>query len=823
MLSLATVRARWTSLLGTFVALGLGVTVLAMTALVLTSAEPEVPRRYAGTRVVVQSPAVDQSDGTFTPGRPWSRERTRELLRALAAVPGVDRAVPDRAFYAQPVIDGRPVGAPGPEPRGRNWSGTAFGPERLVAGGPPADEHQVVLDASLGLAPGSPVTLLTAAGPARYTVSGLVPGTAPGTAPGTVDPPSLYLSDRAAEALAPGVRVIGLVTAPGADVPAVAAAAASAVGGDGTVLHGTALTALEDRSAEKTRWIGLQILTATAGLTAFVSVFVVASTFAFAIVQRRREFGLLRTIGATPRQIARTVYAESLGVGVAAGGAGVLLGALLAPALGALMVEGGLEPAGFTVRFGALPLLGSFALGLVVALLGVWSASRRAARTAPLEALREAAVEHRPMTRGRWIAGGVCTALGLGLVVVAAGSESDSMINNALYAAMALIVGLMLFAPAVLPPIVRAVCRPLSGLRGATAAVARESAVTAVRRTASTAAPVLVTVGFAVLIAGLFQLRASGYALEETVRQQATSVVTPQGTPGLSDAAVAAVPGGASLLPTRLYAGGTDHVGAVGMSEAAFRAARTRMTVTSGSLDGLTGENTMVVKAGTAAWLGWTTGHRVPVTFEDGSTVDVTVVAEITDGSATASVLLTTRTVRAHDPSALTSVVHTAGATSSAVLAPLGARALSSAEYASRTTSEDDALVRIFLVVLIGTSLGCSSLAVANTLLMATAQRAGDFTVLRLSGATRRQVLRIVAAESTLVVGIGAALGLLIAVVTLAGVRSGLSARLGTRVDLALPWSTMALTTGLCLLLALLAGVLPARAALRRPGARPAD
>lgn len=247
------------------------------------------------------------------------------------------------------------------------------------------------------------------------------------------------------------------------------------------------------------------------------------------------------------------------------------------------------------------------------------------------------------------------------------------------------------------------------------------------------------------------------------------------------------------------------------------------MTVTSGSLDGLTGENTMVVKAGTAAWLGWTTGHRVPVTFEDGSTVDVTVVAEITDGSATASVLLTTRTVRAHDPSALTSVVHTAGATSSAVLAPLGARALSSAEYASRTTSEDDALVRIFLVVLIGTSLGCSSLAVANTLLMATAQRAGDFTVLRLSGATRRQVLRIVAAESTLVVGIGAALGLLIAVVTLAGVRSGLSARLGTRVDLALPWSTMALTTGLCLLLALLAGVLPARAALRRPGARPAD
>ncbi|MER7584800.1 hypothetical protein [Kitasatospora sp. NPDC097691] len=275
------------------------------------------------------------------------------------------------------------------------------------------------------------------------------------------------------------------------------------------------------------------------------------------------------------------------------------------------------------------------------------------------------------MTRCRWIAGAVVTALGLGLVVVAADSASDSMINNALDAAMALIVGLTLFLPAIVPPIVRAVWWRLSGLRGATGLVARESTLTAVRRTASTAAPVLVTVGFAVLIAGLFQLRATGYALEETVRQQATAVVAPHGSPGLSDAAVAAVPGGASLLPTRLYAGGTDHVGAVGMSDAALRKARTGMTVTSGSLDGLTGANganTAVVKASTARWLGWATGHSVPVTFEDGRTADLTVVAEITDDSATASVLLTADTVRAHDPSALTSVVYAADAAPSPAL-----------------------------------------------------------------------------------------------------------------------------------------------------------
>ncbi|MER7766491.1 ABC transporter permease [Kitasatospora sp. NPDC096140] len=344
--------------------------------------------------------------------------------------------------------------------------------------------------------------------------------------------------------------------------------------------------------------------------------------------------------------------------------------------------------------------------------------------------------------------------------------------------------------------------------------MARESALTAVRRTASTAAPVLVTVGFAVLIAGLFQLRATGYALEETVRQQATAVVIPHHAPGLSDAAVAAVPGGASLLPTRLYTGGTDHVGVVGMSEAAFRRARTGMTVTAGALDGLTGENTAVVKASTARWLGWSTGRSAPVTFEDGRTVDLTVVAEITDDSTIASVLLTTGTVRAHDPSALTSVVYTADATPSpaldAVLAPLGAQSLSTAEYGARPDSADDALVRIFLVILIGMSLGYTCLAIANTLLMATAERAADFAVLRLSGATRRQVLGVVAAESAPAVGIGTALGLAVALVTLLGLRSGLAAQLGTRVALDLPWSTVALTVGVCLAIALAAGLLPA-------------
>ncbi|MFE1291253.1 ABC transporter permease [Streptomyces sp. NPDC058751] len=810
MLSLATIRQRWVSFTGTFTALCLGVTILCMTALVLASADPEAPKRYAGTKVLVQSPGADQSDGNFTENLPWSPERTKELVSELGSVPGVAAAVPDRSFYTQAMVDGKPVDDPGGELRGHPWASAALAPDKLTSGRAPQAADEVVLDKSLGLAPGAPVTLLTARGPAQYKVSG------------TVDSDAFYLTDSTAEPLSGGVRVIGLVTEKGADAAAVASAAEKVVGKDDKVLAGGGLKDLEAKTAAKTRWIGMQILIAMAGLTAFVSVFVVASTFAFSIVQRRREFGLLRTIGATPRQIRRMMYGEALGVGVVAATTGLVLGSLFAPVLGGLLVDGGLEPAGFTVRMQALPLIGSFALGLLVALLGVWSASRRAARIAPLEALREAALEKRPMTRGRWIGAIGFTAFGLILVLVAAGSSSDEMINNALYAAMALIVGLTLFAPAVIPLVVKAVWWPLGRLRGATSMVARESSLTAVRRTASTAAPVLVTVGFAVLIAGMFQIKASGYALEETVRQDATSVVTPKGTPGLSDAAVATVPDGASLLPTELYVGGTDHIGAMGVSEGAFEKAREKMTVKSGSLDALQGENTMIVRSSTTAWLGWTTGRTVPVTFEDGRTEKVKVVAEITDDSSTASVLLTRDTARAHSPSALTQVVYASGSQRPAVSAELGAEALSTSDYAARTDAEDDRLVQIFLIILIGMSLGYTCLAIANTLMMATADRAGDFAVLRLSGATRRQVLRVVAAESALSVGIGAGLGLGIALITLLGIRSGLSAQLGTQVNLNLPWPTMLLTVGLCLALALVSSILPARMALRRAGARAA-
>ncbi|MEV6801381.1 FtsX-like permease family protein [Micromonospora rifamycinica] len=108
----------------------------------------------------------------------------------------------------------------------------------------------------------------------------------------------------------------------------------------------------------------------------------------------------------------------------------------------------------------------------------------------------------------------------------------------------------------------------------------------------------------------------------------------------------------------------------------------------------------------------------------------------------------------------------------------------------------------------------------ANTLLMAAAGRVADLRLIRLAGATRRQVIWLVTAESALVVLIGALLGGAVAFVGLLSVRAGLTEQTGVPVDLVVPWSVVGGVVALCLLLAVLASALPTLRSLRQASAR---
>ncbi|MBB6473875.1 ABC transporter permease [Sphaerisporangium rubeum] len=797
MMALATLRERWASFAGGFAVLLLGMTMVSMSALALASAGARVPDRLAGAPVFVTVPMAERGDGNFAPDRPWPPRTVASLRERLAAIPGVAHAVADRTFYAQPVVAGRPVA----QERGYAWSAARLAPYRLTAGAAPGD-GEVALDRSLGLAPGTPVPVLTVHGPVTYIVSG------------TVDGPGVYLGDAEAERLSAGVRAIGLVTGPGADTGAVAAAARTVAGTAGVVRTGQERAVLEPRDHERTRWIGAQVLTGMTALSAFTSVLVVGSAFAVGVAQRRREFGLLRAVGATPRQVRRMVYGEALAVGVTATAAGVAAGALLGPVLGDVLVTAGFEPPGFTVRLSPAPLAASFAAGVLVTLAGVGTASRRAARVRPLEALREAEVDDRPLPRVRWVTGAACCALGL---VAAAGAArsggSDPFVMPGLVAAMGVMAGLALLSPAVVPPVTRLVTWPLTRGRGATGMLVRQNALTAVRRTAATATPVLLTVGCAVLITGLVQTTAAGFALARATAVRAGAVIVPDGTPGLTDAAASAA-GARSSLFTALYDAGGTPLSAIGATpELLERAGDTR--VVSGSLDALRRADQILVAGWLAAGRGLRPGSVLPVTFEDGTSASLTVGGVL--GGADADVLLSRDLLRRHDPVVLAAQAYVTG--TPAPPGP-GARVTGVAAYAAEADAEEDRLVWIATLLLVAVSTVYAGVAIVNTMVMSAAGRARDLTVLRLSGASGRQVLTTVAAESALVVTLGTALGVLVALPALHGVRRAFATAMRADVPLVIPWPLIGTLAAACLFLAACAAVLAARPATRHAAGR---
>ncbi|MEV0274610.1 FtsX-like permease family protein [Hamadaea sp. NPDC050747] len=743
MIAWSTVRGRISGFAGTFAALALGVTLLATSLLVYASAAPRTPERFAAAPMVVHAPIAGNDDGVVKAMRPWSVAETDKLRADLAAQPGVTQVVVDRGFYAQAVVDGRPLAATD----GHNWSSALLGAYQLIDGSAPDADGELAVDAELGLRPGTRVPVLTGRGPVEMTVVGTVSG------------PGYYVSDEQATRLAPGVVALGVWGSSTVDIERV-------VGERGAVVTGDARKVLEPEHDARIRWLGTQLLVAMATLGGFVTVFVVAGTFALQAAHRRRELALLRLVGATPGQIRRLIAGEALLIGVTAAATGALLSTVAAPLLGRFLVRSGLENPDLVVRPTAGPILVAVVVGVVVGLAGSWSAARRSARVRPMEALLDAAVESRAMTPLRWISAGAATVLTGVMAVLTASADASHRVDNALFTAMAAIVAATAWAPVILGPLARLVTWPLLRLQGATGMLVRGEIQTATRRTAATAAPIIATVGLAVLLSSMVATMREAYPQGKARELNGISVALPDETPGLTDAAVRAS-GGTGDLTTRVFADSSvfDAVG-----RASFKA----------------------------------TGSRL-VTFADGVSQTVPVAQSGTD------LVLPRDVVRAHDPSALTEYAMGASASSASSLARSGSKVVDAQTYAEGEYAEDMRLLWLFALVLIGLSVGYTGIAVATTMAMSAQARRADRLVLARSGAGQGQIRRTVITETTFVVGVGALLGLGVVVPALAGMAHGLTEETQTAVSLHLHWATVGWVTGACLLLAVASALVSAR------------
>jgi putative ABC transport system permease protein len=813
-----TVRSRLTSLAGSFIAVALGVALLAAMVLILATSQGTPARLHWFTKpgvVVVGTDSVSVTTGTgdnrytSTVGTDQSRAVPAALARRLAAL-GAATVVDYAGYAAAPGVPGDTV---------HPWAAAALHGYTWVCGGPPHQAAQLVLTAPVRFRPGDTLTVQTAAGPRRFTVSGVIR---------TQVQAAMYASNPVAAGLADGrIAAVALTARPG-EAPATLTARVRAAARDQAVrvLTGDQRPAEANPNADLLAVV-YTLLGLTCGLSAFVAVFVVAGTFAYAVAARRRELGLLRTIGATPRQTRRLVLGEALATGIAAALAGSALGPVIAGPFAHWLAREGIAPPGFTAHFSWWPPAVAAGAGVLIALAGAFIAARRAGRVRPAEALREAAVDRGTMPLTRWLI--ALAALG-GSVPLFRELATDHSVGGASLigpVAMLLVVGFAMLAPVVIPPLSWLFTAPLANSAGASGMLARRSAMTAVRRTAATAAPILVTVGIAgSMLVGIETLNATQQDAARG-RISAPVIVTPApGMAGLADATVAAVraaPGVTAAVPvadTTVYIRSSDYpdywtgqyVDGPGL------AAVTRLPVVAGHLADLTGTGTIAVPAGS-----WRLGQTVSAWLDDSTPVRLRVVALLADRIDTDGTALLPWALRSgHTATPLASAVYlrlAPGARLAAVRAAAttgGGTVSRTAAYMSANDAQDNHINTLFLIAILGMALVYTGIAIANTLVMATATRTRELGMLRLSGAERGQVLRMVGVEAFLVSGIGILLAAAVTALTLVGLWNGL-APFAPAVRLDIPWLPLTGIALSCVVIALLASVIPAAAALRRP------
>jgi putative ABC transport system permease protein len=241
------------------------------------------------------------------------------------------------------------------------------------------------------------------------------------------------------------------------------------------------------------------LLSFFAGIALFVGGFLILNAFNMTVLQRMREIGTLRTLGASRRLVTRTILLEAALIGSVGSVLGLGLGIGLAEGLIALMRGMGM-PVG-TVHLTAGPAVAAVVLGLVVTTLGAAWPARRAGRVAPIRAVLGTRGVRQAPRRARLVAGALLFIPGLALGGTfwggnGNGSALSGMLGIAL--TMAMFAGMAMLAPFVIMPLVRMLAWPLRRAFPAGGRLAADSLMANPLRTAATAAAL--TIGLSVVV-----------------------------------------------------------------------------------------------------------------------------------------------------------------------------------------------------------------------------------------------------------------------------------------------------------------------------------
>src|SRR6266851_4619046 len=746
-------------------------------------------------------------------------EMPESLLATVQHVPGVAAADGQVTGYAQFVArDGKAISTGGGAPT----LGVAYDPDQqmsplhLIAGGPPVTSDDVVMDAGTAqkyhFAVGQQVRILSTEAPRTFTITGIVQfGTANNLAGATLAAFTLPTAQAIAQETGK-LDDINAVAAPGASKAAVQRAIAQALPPGVEVVTGQTVVNESTSSVNQALSFFSTALLVFAFIALFVGAFTIYNTFSIIVGQRTRELALLRIVGASRRQVFGSVLAEAAITGFVSSLIGLGLEALLS-GFGVTLPSGSLVFEPRTVLVGLV-------VGVGVTVVSAIGPARGAVRIPPVAALDDRQSAASASLRRRFIWGSALAVAGAVLLGLGLAKPAIQLVG---IGAAALFIGVATLSPALARPLSSVIGRPLPRLLGVAGKLGRENSMRSPRRTAQTAAALMVGLALvsAMAVFGASLSKSATSSADQAIR--ADLIVTATGSGELSNS----VPATASAVPgvtttTAFYQGRFEFQNSLAslIAVSPDQLADTVILRMNAATPAALAQGKLLIDATTATSKHLSVGQTVPVRFAQTGPATLRIGGIYQANALIGSYLVSSGFFLARyppqPPAGLLLRTNGSAAVDNAVTKALASypnvKVQTRAQFEQSQVSSVNQLLGL-VYALLGLAVIIALIGIVNTLMLSVFERTREIGLLRAVGMRRRQVRTMVRSEAVILAIFGAIIGIILG--TALGLALVSSLRQQGITDTAVPASSLVIFLVLAALLGLVAATWPARRAAR--------